>query len=238
MCKGMLMGVLEFPILTSQSILRHIGTALIFLTLFCCSTSYNIQDSNCIALRILILTKFWPTDQIRSWCELTMEGEVCSEEKKLWGKFIEKCFTCFSRRFCFVWNYVTKQVIGHRKINNLKALRTEEQHERPQNLEDWRPTRASTKPWELESSTNFHKTLKTGDDERLWCLSDDTSRGVIIPKHSMSYFMKIINSTISTNLLKQYLPIRLHFPLTQTKFFLHFTFLHVLFFSVSVRTIL
>lgn len=52
MCKGMLMGILEFPILTSQSILRHTCTALIFLTPFCCSTSYNIQDINCIELWI------------------------------------------------------------------------------------------------------------------------------------------------------------------------------------------
>ena len=103
----------------------------------------------------LILTKFWPTDQIRSWCELTMEGDIFSEEKKLWGKYIEKLFTSFFPTHFVL--YVTKQVIGHRKINNLKA----------QNIEDWRPTRAYTKPWELENSTNFHKTLKSGDQHEL-----------------------------------------------------------------------
>jgi len=78
MCKGMLMWILEFPILTGQSILRHTRTALIFVTPFCCSTSYNIQDINCIALWIY---KYWlsfdiqrlVTDQIRYWSELTME---------------------------------------------------------------------------------------------------------------------------------------------------------------------
>jgi hypothetical protein len=107
MCKGMLMGILEFPILTSQSILRHTGTALIFLTPFCCSTSYNIQDINCIELWIYkYLLSFdiqrVVTDQIRYLSELTMErpfgggGVLFSAKKKTVGIFfIEKCFTCW-----------------------------------------------------------------------------------------------------------------------------------------------
>ena len=104
MLKGMLMGILEFPILTSQSILCHTCTALIFLTPFGCSTSYNIQDINCIALWIY---KYWlsidiqrlVTDQIRYWSELTMKwplggGEYFFWKKKRWEIiFIEKCFT-------------------------------------------------------------------------------------------------------------------------------------------------
>jgi hypothetical protein len=101
------MGILEFPILTSQSILRHTGTALIFLTPFCCSTSYNIQDINCIELWIYkYLLSFdiqrVVTDQIRYLSELTMErpfgggGVLFSAKKKTVGIFfIEKCFTCW-----------------------------------------------------------------------------------------------------------------------------------------------
>ena len=137
MCKGMRMGILEFPILTSQSILRHICTALISLTPFCCSTSYKIQDINCIVLWIY---KYWlifhiqrvVTDHMRYCSELTMErpiggrggGYFFLKKKPVGNFFIEKkCFTCWfhSRPFCFIWNYGTKQVIGHRKINNLKV---------------------------------------------------------------------------------------------------------------------
>jgi len=133
MCKGMLMWILEFPILTGQSILRHTRTALIFVTPFCCSTSYNIQDINCIALWIY---KYWlsfdiqrlVTDQIRYWSELTMErplggGGVLFLEKNGGNFFYIEMFyfLVFSRPFCSVWNYVTKQVIDHRKINNFKA---------------------------------------------------------------------------------------------------------------------
>lgn len=98
MCKGMLMGILEFPILTSQSILRHTCTALIFLTPFCCSTSYNIQDINCIELWIYkYLLSFdiqrVVTDQIRYWSEWTMErpfggGSTFFLQKKRWEFFL------------------------------------------------------------------------------------------------------------------------------------------------------